>query len=59
MTEEKLWMIFKRFDTDDTDFISKENLREAMEKLDKKMTSQEVDELLEQHDLAKDGKISF
>jgi len=26
MTEEKMWMMFKHFDVDDTDFISKDNI---------------------------------
>lgn len=59
MSNEKMWMIFKRFDVDDTDFISKENLIEAMAKMDRQITPEEVDNLLKQHDLAKDGHISF
>jgi calcium-dependent protein kinase len=38
MTEEKLWMMFKHFDVDDTDYISKENIKEAMHKLGKTIT---------------------
>ena len=29
LTEEKLWTLFKTFDTDDTDYISFDNLLEA------------------------------
>ena len=29
LTDEKLWTLFKTFDTDDTDFISFDNLLEA------------------------------
>jgi len=46
MSNEKMWMIFKRFDVDDTDFISKENLIEAMAKMDRQITPEEVDNLL-------------
>jgi len=35
MTEEKMWMIFKHFDVDDTDYISPENIKEAMKQLGK------------------------
>lgn len=35
MTEEKMWMMFKHFDVDDTDYISKDNITEAMAKLGK------------------------
>mmetsp|Transcript_21804 Transcript_21804/g.33720 ORF Transcript_21804/g.33720 Transcript_21804/m.33720 type:complete len:103 (+) Transcript_21804:1122-1430(+) len=38
MTEEKLWMIFKHFDVDDTDFISRENISAAMKQLGKNIT---------------------
>ena len=47
MTEEKLWMIFKRFDVDDRDFITKENLIEAMKKLGREVTEDEVDHIIE------------
>ena len=30
MTEEKMWMIFKHFDVDDTNYISKANIEQAM-----------------------------
>ena len=42
MTEEKLWMIFKRFDVDNTDFISEENIIDAMKKLGRDISMEEV-----------------
>ena len=30
-----MWMMFKHFDVDDTDYISKDNITEAMAKLGK------------------------
>lgn len=54
-----MWMIFKHFDVDDTDFISKENIKEAMHKLGKQITSEEIDFSIKRHDLLRDGKISF
>ena len=38
INEEKLWMIFKHFDVDDTDYISKENIKQAMKKLGKNIS---------------------
>ena len=38
MTEERLWMIFKRFDVDNTDYISKQNIGDAMKKLGKQIS---------------------
>ena len=33
MTEEKLWMMFKHFDVDETNFISKQNIQDVMTKM--------------------------
>ena len=38
ITEEKLWMIFKHFDVDDTNYISKDNIEQAMQKLGKQIS---------------------
>ena len=59
MTEEKLWMIFKHFDVDDTNFISRENIVKAMEKLGKEITEDEINEAIQKHDIQQDGQISF
>jgi len=59
MTEEKMWMMFKHFDVDDTDFISKDNIAEAMQKLGKVITVEEIDQSLKTHDVKQDGRISF
>jgi Ca2+-binding EF-hand superfamily protein len=59
MTEEKLWMLFKHFDLDDKNNISKENIEEAMSQLGKKISQTELDETLSIHDSRKFGKISF
>ena len=61
LTEEMLWQLFKKFDVDDTGFISKDNLQDAFKRLGRKeMTlGRNVNEMIQVHDLAKDGKISF
>lgn len=59
MTEEKLWMMFKHFDVDDTNFISMENIMKAMGKMGKVVTQEIVDHTFAQHDLKKDGRLSF
>lgn len=43
MTEEKLREIFRHFDEDDTNYISKENLRGAMAKMGERLTEEEID----------------
>jgi calcium-dependent protein kinase len=35
LTNELLWGLFKHFDTDDSDFITSENIQEAMAKVGK------------------------
>ena len=37
MNEEKLWKAFKFFDTDNSDYITEENLIDAMKKVEKKL----------------------
>ena len=60
LTEEMLWSLFKKFDTDDTGFISKENLMDAFKRLGRKeITMFDVSGMINTHDIAKDGKISF
>ena len=55
-----LWRLFKKFDVDDTGFISEENLFSAFKRLGRNsMTLTDVSEMINAHDLAKDGKISF
>ena len=58
-TEEKMWMIFKRFDVDNTDFISKSNIAEVMRKLDRSITEKELEDSLKDANLTKSGHISF
>lgn len=59
VTEQKLWMIFKRFDVDNTEYISKENLIQAMRKLGKRITMEEVEEAMNEHDINLSGNINF
>jgi calcium-dependent protein kinase len=59
MTEEKLWMIFKHFDVDDTDYISKENISDAMHKMGKQISVDEIEIAISVHNIKHDGKISF
>jgi len=51
--------IFQQFDTDNSGFITKENIRYAMQKLGQELPPEEIDEILEEHDVTGDGKLSF
>lgn len=56
IVEERLAEAFDRIDSDDTGFISKQNLREF---LGTDYTEEKVNEILAEGDLTGDGKISF
>ena len=59
LTDEKLWSLFKTFDTDDTDYISLENLQEAFQRLGRNYSEEEINKIMLLHDSSKDGKLSF
>ena len=51
LTDEKLWSLFKTFDTDDTDYISLDNLLEAFQRLGRDYSEEEVKKMLQQHEM--------
>ena len=55
------WRIFKKFDVDDTNFISKENLMNAFKRLGRTdITIAEVTAIISIHDIiTNDGMINF
>jgi Ca2+-binding EF-hand superfamily protein len=57
--EQKMKAIFQQFDTDNSGFITKENIRYAMQKLGQELPPEEIDEILEEHDVTGDGRLSF
>ena len=55
-----LHRLFKRFDVDDTNFISKDNLIDAFKRLGRSDISlEQVTQMISVHDIAKDGQVSF
>ncbi len=60
LSEEMLTRLFKRFDVDDTGFISKQNLIDAFQRLGRtNITLEQVTQMISVHDIAKDGQVSF
>ena len=59
LNDSRMLVLFKEFDIDDSGYITKSNLIEAFEKFEKPVTEEEIDEILEKHDIVKDGRISF
>lgn len=59
MTDQKLREVFMHFDVDDTEYISKENIRESMGKMGQELTPEEIEQALGIHDVKGDHRISF
>lgn len=59
LNDSRLKVLFREFDVDNSGFITKDNLEEAFERLDKEVTKEEIEEVYAKHDHAKDGRISF
>lgn len=59
MTDEKLNEIFLHFDVDDTNFITKDNIRESMMKMGQVLSPEEIESALGIHDVKGDKRISF
>lgn len=51
--------MFKHFDTDDSNVISKENIKEALANLGRDISTEELDKVMKEHDIYKDGSINF
>lgn len=54
-----LQAIFNQFDTDGSGNITKENIITAMNKIGHEITQDELNNIMEEHDLQKDGVISY
>lgn len=56
ISEERLAEAFDRIDADDSGYISKENLREM---LGNEIAQEEIDAIMSESDITRDGKISY
>ena len=50
LSEEKLWMLFKHFDCDDSGFITQDNIREALDRLNLQISEDEMRVAFQLHD---------
>ena len=57
-SEKKLKAAFKMFDKDDSGFISKDEVKESLQKI-QKFSEEELNEIINQVDENGDGEISF
>lgn len=58
-SEEELREAFRVFDKDGNGFISAAELRHLMANLEKKLTDEEVDEMMRETDLDGDGQVTY
>ena len=59
MDDSKLKAMFNQFDTDGSGVITKENIVTAMQKIGHSITQQELDNIMAEHDIEKNGVISY
>jgi len=59
LTEERLKQLFQQFDTSNSGFITKADLKAAFKKLGKTVSNEDIDEIILHHDSSKDNKLSM
>lgn len=57
--EDNMRSAFRVFDCDGNGYITRLELKQAMNKLDPSLTEDEIDEMLAEADANKDGKINY
>jgi calcium-dependent protein kinase len=59
ISTEMLWALFKHFDTDNSGYITPDNIIESFEKAGRQVNQSDIDNILAEHDIKKDGHITF
>jgi len=59
LTHQKLEAIFRQFDIDGNNQITKENIKEAMTKMGREISDEEINEIMRMHDSSGDQAISL
>ena len=59
MTHSRLEAIFKQFDLDNNDQISSQNIVDAMTKMGREVSEEEIQMIMQKHDASGDRKISL
>jgi Ca2+-binding EF-hand superfamily protein len=59
LTHDRLDALFKQFDIDNKNEITSENIKDAMAKLGKVVSDEEMEEIMRKHDVSGDKAISF
>jgi Ca2+-binding EF-hand superfamily protein len=59
LTHQKLEAIFRQFDIDGNNQITKENIKDAMTKMGREISDEEINEIMRKHDSSGDQAISL
>lgn len=59
LTYEKLWALFKHFDTDDSGTITPDNLKEAFANAGRHLSDSDLKHIMSQHDIERNNVLSF
>ena len=59
LTQEKLWILFNHFDTDNSGVITRENIKQTLAFAGKEVSDKEVRKMISEHDTVKDGALCF
>ena len=59
LTDSRLRAVFNQFDTDSSGKITAENIFLAMQKLGKEINRQEIEDMIQQHDIVGDGVLNY
>jgi Ca2+-binding EF-hand superfamily protein len=57
LTEERISALFSAIDVDQTDQITRENISDAFSKFGREVSKEEMDEIMESHDINQTGYI--
>ncbi|CDW90587.1 protein kinase domain containing protein [Stylonychia lemnae] len=59
MTNERIYALFKEFDHEDIEVLTIHNIKGAMKRMGKDITNEEIEHMLSEHNVPKDGFIDF
>ncbi len=59
LTHQKLEAIFRQFDIDGNNQITKESIKDAMTKMGREISDEEINEIMRKHDSSGDQAISL
>lgn len=59
LTKDKLELMFKYFDVDDSKYITSDNIKEMMARAGRKMEDKEIKDMIKDVDILGDGRVNF